>query len=92
MSEITKQAAAEALRTAAFRVDDLDSEDYGRVLIHCMGSFTGADWDLDDALGLLSKAQRVGWVDHLFDHDLLIVDADGRRWHFNAKRPWGELS
>lgn len=84
--DLTTEQAADALRGAAFTVTDEDSSDHGRTLIHCfLGSF-GADWDLDSALALLGRAERVAWADHMFRHDLAIV-ADGRTHWFDVQRP-----
>lgn len=91
VEHIDKSTAAAALRSAAVRYDDPDHDAFGRTLIHCMMSFTGADWDLDDALHLLSKATEVAWVDHLAGHELGIF-AHGKCHYFNARRPRDEVA
>jgi hypothetical protein len=83
---IDKATAAEALRKAAFRVTDLDSQDYGRQLVHCLIGTMGADWDLDAALADLAKASEVAWVDGLAGHDLAVL-VGGRLRNFNVRRP-----
>lgn len=83
---ITKAEASEALRGAAFTVDDPESSDHGRTLIHCQMSFTGADWDLDGALDLVARADQVAWTTHWLRHDL-GVQADGRAHYFDVPRP-----
>lgn len=71
--DIAPEQAAAALRRGAFTVTDEDSSDCGRNLIHCfLGSF-GADWDLDGALALLERAERIAWANHGLRHDLVIV-------------------
>lgn len=89
MKRITKTEAAAALREHAFRVTDLDSDDYGRQIIHCVGSFSGADWDLDDAIRVVSKAKAVAWEDHWLGHNLGVMDNDGCVWHFAVPLPEG---
>lgn len=84
-TEITKTEAAKALRAVAFKVTDEEDSAYGRTLVHCMRGFTGADWDLDDALELVEQATWTGWVDHLVGHDLQVVTDTGDYW-FDAKR------
>jgi len=42
-TDITKEQAATAVRKAAWRVEDLDRQDYGRVLIHTYRGPFGAD-------------------------------------------------
>lgn len=83
---ITKPEAVAALIAAASTVTDEASSDHGRTLIHCMMSFTGANWDLGDALALVEKSEQVAWTDNPFRHDLAVL-ADGRVHRFDVKRP-----
>lgn len=70
---VDKPTAAEALRKTAVRYDDPDHDAFGRTHIHCLLGPFGADWDLDDAIRLLSQATDIGWVEHLIGHDLAVV-------------------
>lgn len=65
-----------------------DEEDsaFGRTIVHCMRTFTGADWDLNDALALVGRSERIRWVDNPFAHELQVW-VDGQPYHFNARRP-----
>jgi hypothetical protein len=85
--DITKDEAAEAIRKAAFRVTNLESQDYGRVLIHTFAGPFGADWDLDEAILTVSKAKRCAWLDSITSHDLGIETEDGKVVLFNCQRP-----
>lgn len=76
----TRQEFITALRAAATTLDD------GRRVVHRMGSFTGADYDLDAAIADVRAAQDVQWVQDIFDHDLAVL-IDDRIWRFNATRP-----
>ena len=64
--------------------------DHGRVILHCMGSFTGADWDLDAVLADIDAAKRVLFDPNDFAGHCLITDhgyyPDGRRkaWRFQV--------
>jgi hypothetical protein len=82
---IDREAAAAALRAAAFRVEDPDSVDYGRTIIHCFIGSIGASWDLDAALLVVSKATLVAWTDNLFSHDLAVV-ANSKQYNFDVQR------
>lgn len=83
---IDKATAAEALRSRAFPVTDIESADHGRTLIHCFLGGIGCDWDLDDALRTLAGAKAVGWINDLFGHDLAI-EADGKVYRFDVPHP-----
>lgn len=60
--------------------------DFGRTLIHCFLGPFGADWDLDDAIRLLSQATDIAWVDSIVRHDLAVV-ANRKAHYFDVKRP-----
>lgn len=86
VQHITKDEATTAITAAAFTVTDPEASDHGRVIIHCMMTFTGADWDLAEALKEIERADEIAWTDHLFGHDL-AVRVGGDVYHFDAKRP-----
>lgn len=83
---IERDTAAAALRAAAFLVEDPDSVDYGRTLIHCFIGSIGASWDLDAALRVVAQATLVAWTDNLFSHDLTVV-AHSKQYNFDVQRP-----
>ena len=89
MSDIDKATAAAALRAGSAHCDEPGHPDFGRTLIHCMMSFTSADWDLDGALELLARATEIAWVNHRLGHELGIF-ADGRCHYFDVRRPKDE--
>lgn len=82
MSEITKDEARAALRSVAFHDEEED-----RDLVHCILGFTGADWDLDDALRAVDGADVCLWLPHFAHHDLCVVGVMGLTFHFNARMP-----
>lgn len=94
--EITKDAAKEAARAAAWDEGQecLTCHDGrvpgGRRIIHSFLGFLGADWDLDGVVDLIDKARGVYWV-HGFDgHDLAVLTTvEGRsvQYNFQVKRP-----
>lgn len=65
-----------------------------REIIHCLMSFTGADWDVEDVLRCIETASAVEWCNRE-GHDLAITGPDGRRYYFGvpkpAAAPWGPL-
>lgn len=62
----------------------------GVARIHSRLGAIGADWDADAAVAFIETAQRCGWLVGGFGgHDLAVLGADGRRMHFEAKRPEG---
>ena len=65
-----------------------------REIIHCLMSFTGADWDVEDVLRCIETASAVEWCNRE-GHDLAITGPDGRRYYFGvpkpATAPWGPL-
>jgi hypothetical protein len=90
---ISKEQAIKALRAHAWTEQvescghngctDHLAEDKKR--IHCMLSFTGADWDLTEAEALIGEATEVGWADNLFGHCLAALK-DGRVYRFDVPR------
>lgn len=65
-----------------------------REIIHCLMSFTGADWDVEDVLRCIETASAVEWCNRE-GHDLAVTGPDGRRYYFGvpkpATAPWGPL-
>jgi hypothetical protein len=92
--QITNSDAVEALLAAAHTVDDPESSDNGRTLIHCgmggAGLFIGADWDVDDAKRTIERADVCHWSKHIFGHELAVV-ADGKLYRFDVRAPEGTL-
>lgn len=93
---ITKVEAIAALREQAFQAitnkttcGHAGCEDHPvyRPIVHCVGSFTGADWDLESAVALVEQAARIEWVSNWADHELAVEEVDGKRWHFSIRRP-----
>lgn len=95
--EITKDAAKEAVRAAAWDEGQECPTCHdgkipgGRRIIHSFlsGSF-GADWDLPDVIDLIDAAEDVHWQDNMFNHDLAVITTvEGRRlqYNFDVKRP-----
>jgi hypothetical protein len=64
----------------------LDVTPAGRRRIHCLMSFSGADWDLEQAIKLVEEATQVAWIDDLRGHELAVL-ADGCVHRFAVKRP-----
>lgn len=84
---IAKGDALTAVRAAAFRIDDLDASDYGRVIVHSFLGWCGADWDLDAVERLIQSSDDVRWDDgHLLSHPVRVVSPEGRVYHFQGKR------
>jgi hypothetical protein len=95
--EITKDAAKEAARAAAW---DEGREcptchdgkiPGGRLIVHSFlsGSF-GADWELDAVIDLIDGADGVHWQDSWAGHDLAVLTtSEGRslQYSFDVKRP-----
>ena len=45
----------------------------GRKIIHSfLNGWIGADWDLDEVLALIDRAEEVGWVNGFAGHDLAV--------------------
>jgi hypothetical protein len=106
MIEITKDQAKDLAGRYAFTCTDPDWDDltdearnrrlangeteHGRVILHCMGGFMGADWDLAAVLADIDKATRVLFDPDSFMGHCLITDhgryPDGRpkAWRFQV--------
>lgn len=59
----------------------------GRLIIHSQAGAFGADWDLDDVLAAIDKAESVHWQQSIFGHDLVVTEPGGRLVSFDVKRP-----
>lgn len=77
---MARQEFIDAVRGASFEAED------GRKIVHCFAGFIGADWDEAQIIALIEGADAVGWIDHIFDHDLCVVK-DGRTRCFAVKAP-----
>lgn len=82
-----------AARESAWTVDNPDSPDHGRALIHSRGSFVGADWDLSAVLGEISGADEVWWdvdgsLSAIMGHQLACRTGD-RVLRFEVRKPRG---
>lgn len=98
MSDITSEKVADdlvrptvdeaiaAATAAAFEVTDPESQDFGRKILHCLSGF-GADWDLDAVIEAIRTASDIAWLDHFLDHDLAVLNDEGRLRCFAVKRP-----
>lgn len=84
---IGKDEAIEAMRAAAFTIDDLEGSDNCRTIIHTFAGPFGADWDLDEAIALVERSVEIAWVDHLICHDLAVREDDKHVIYFDCKRP-----
>lgn len=70
---------------AAVKAQSFD--DNGDRIVHCMGSFTGADWGEDGVIATIESARAVSWSPHWSDHNLLVQAADGMSWRFQVAEP-----
>jgi hypothetical protein len=61
----------------------------GRRIVHCVGSFTGADWDEAGVIAEIEDAREVRWVPNGLPggHNLAVLTAEGRTWRFQVERP-----
>lgn len=86
---ITVAEAVAALTEGAFTLtEDESSRKAGDRIVHARGSFTGADWDLAEAIEFVQAAGKVGWVpDTFLGHDLLAVSPQGARYRFDIRQP-----
>lgn len=85
MVEVEKDTAIAAVREAAFTDSD------GRVIVHSFlnapGMMLGADWDLDDVIEEIHKAEALYWFDDFMGHDLALITLDHKAYKFQVKRP-----
>jgi hypothetical protein len=58
----------------------------GRRLVHSFLGCIGADWDEDDVIALIQRADECRWGVGFAGHDLLVV-ADGKQYFFRVQRP-----
>jgi len=92
--EITKDEALAAVREASWAKQiatcgHTGCEDHigdGPRYIHCYSSF-GMDMPMESAEDEIRKALKVGWSDHWFNHNLVVVTADERVHRYDVKRP-----
>lgn len=70
----------EAVKAQSFETDA------GRI-VHCMGSFTSADWAEAAVIDIVERAVDVQWSDHFMGHDLAVLN--GLLWRFAVTRPAG---
>lgn len=73
------EAIAEAVRQAW-------TEESGRRIIHCVGRFTGADWDLGSVVQQISQARDVRWFPQR-SHSLGVKTVANSFWHFDVQVP-----
>lgn len=59
----------------------------GRLIIHSQAGAFGADWDLDDVLAAIDKAESVQWGRSPVGHDLVVTEPGGRVVCFDVTRP-----
>lgn len=61
----------------------------GRRVVHCAGSFTGADWDEASVIAEIENAREVRWLPNGIPggHNLAIVTDEGREWRFQVTDP-----
>jgi hypothetical protein len=71
---------------AAVQAQAFTDTDSGRRIIHCLGAFTGADWDADDVVDTIEHAVDVQWIDG-GGHDLAALTTGKRIWRFGVRRP-----
>jgi hypothetical protein len=60
------------------------------LIVHCLGSFSGANWNAETVIQVVRDAATVEWVDGMMGHDLQVMSRDGRLWRFQIPRPGGE--
>lgn len=82
--EISKDEALEAVRKGAFVIDDPESDQHGRSIVHCFLGPIGADWDTDAVLDLIAQADEVAWVDNFLGHNL-AVGCRGKVYRFDVR-------
>jgi hypothetical protein len=64
----------------------------GRRVVHCRGSFTGADWDEAAVVEAIEKARDVSWLAAgIGDHNLHVLTTDGKVWRFQVQPPDREV-
>jgi hypothetical protein len=58
-----------------------------RVIVHCIMSFTGGDWDLETAIALVREADVIGWCPPFMNDHNLVVIAEGKQYNFQVHKP-----
>jgi hypothetical protein len=61
----------------------------GRRLIHSILGFIGADWDAEEVIDAVRRADRVQWQGDDRTQHQLVVEVDGRVYQFAVKREIG---
>lgn len=86
--QITADEAVAALTQGAFTITaDESTRKAGDRIVHARGKFTGADWDLAEAIEFVREAEQVGWSpDRFMRHDLLAVGPNGQ-YRFDIRKP-----
>lgn len=61
----------------------------GRRIVHCVGTFTGADWDEDGVIAAIEDAREVRWLPNGIPggHNLAVLTTEGREWRFQVTDP-----
>lgn len=57
------------------------------MIVHSMGSFVGADWDLNSVLGAVVAAAHMQWVESWHGHHLRVLLDDNRWMTFEVPHP-----
>lgn len=83
--------AIAAVTAAAFtiRSDDPDDPQQTRRVVHSFRGPFGADWDLSSVVSCIRASRSLHWQPigpFASTHPLLVVEADGRKIRFEAKR------
>lgn len=73
-------AVAEAFRQAW-------QTESGRRVVHCLGKFTGADWNLSAVVREITQAKEIRWGGGPIGHNLEVLATDGLVWRFNIIAP-----
>ncbi|MFG1963165.1 hypothetical protein [Nonomuraea sp. NPDC049028] len=84
---LTAEEAIERVTTAAFKISDPESSDFGREIVHSFAGFIGADWDLHAVVEAIKSARDIAWMDHFAEHNLAVLLENGRVRFLAVKRP-----
>ena len=49
-----------------------------RKTIHCFMSFIGCDWSRKSVIDEIKKCENIAWIKNVFNHNLAVIDKDGR--------------
>jgi hypothetical protein len=80
------EEAVTAVRLQAFTVEDMDSPDYRRRLVHCLSGGFGADWDEGDVIRKIAQAKEIYWQHYFAGHDLHVVSSGLCLYHFQIEK------